>query len=56
MWMREAKARRAFTVANSDLRIFEEKKQGTDALLCPSSLYKYALGAVRSATPVEGCQ
>ena len=56
MWMREAKARRAFTVANSDLRIFEEKKQGTDALLCPSSLSKYALGAFRSATPLERCR
>jgi hypothetical protein len=56
MWTREAQARRACTVANSDLRIFEEKKQGTDALLCPSSLSKYALGTFRSATPLEGCQ
>ena len=56
MWMREAQTRRAFAVANSDLRIFKEKKQGTDAMLCPSSLSKYALGAFRSATLGEGGQ
>jgi hypothetical protein len=56
MWTREAQARRAFSVANSDLRIFEEKTQRTDALLCPSSFSKYALGAFRSPPPSEGCQ